>query len=552
MLALYRETLTDANGNVRQGFAVSLKDAQGNVVPMWADEQGLLPVAQVTSGADGLVQWYCEPGLYVVTFTKVGVASVTKAILVAAGGVPISTGQNRTAIAQAIVDLIAAQAFPTSKDYGRGRMLKANAGVSIVGNLRMSTWAGVEGPGMLGAAVWQMPHGTTEDAAMFIMQPDSDQSAGIGSQSTFRGMSFDGMRSTANTNPATGVAYREHWIYAGDLTGDKDDAPWLVDVLAANFSGHGLYVGEYHNQLRIDNAKIIACGGWGVYVRKNSDSKITRIGVGRSLQGQVYLENAASPNFSIFDIWNPSGFQGLYALWLKSCTRPTFHQGQISGMVRIDGDNFTDNAKTQYQDAAITFDAVNFKVDDKTYTGTQYVGGGGTQQYSALIQICGADGVYLSNGTFGYDRGDPTPTELLATPDYCIEFITPAGKDPSLAGSCRVSSMAFIHQRYVPGVRAARVPFKKHITNDVSRLHWVGLMPGQIVRMQDGMKADNLVKLTASPQTLNSLNYPLLYLYQNPGVNLMTDGGAGGASFTLRAQSSGLPSGEAEFAVAWP
>jgi hypothetical protein len=296
--------------------------------------------------------------------------------------------------------------------------------------------------------------------------------------------------------------------------------------------------------------KSIANDGWGGWIDKSSDSKLVQVGFGRNLLGQLYQSNTASFQIAQYDIWTPGNgtFQGLNALEMVSCRNARFFQGEIQGVVRIEGGNVSDTDQTRHQDTGISFVGFNIKVSPETWSGSQYVGGGGGTNYDAMVQMRGANDVQFALGQFGYSQGEATAEEITATPKYVFEFTVPGGRDfAKEAGHVELTSVNFLHMHSVAGVRTAQVPFTRRIAKNPERLVWRTTKPGQLLMLPDATAQVNLVKLTGSTQTLNTADYPLLYL----GMDDTRQLSSAPTTFTIPAAAGTLPAGYAWFIVAW-
>lgn len=456
---------------------------------------------------------------------------------------------------QASLDVPAADPFPVAnKKYGKGRLIIARQGVALVPPLDVSCWSAIECFGPQGSAVWQHDHSKLSgNAALIKMLDDNDQSSSIGGQTRLRGLVLNGDATHFDGNVSTA---KEYGLYMPDLVGEKDDAPDLSNLLIANFNDDGIHLGKGHNQLRGRNFKSIAHNGWSFWAYKTSDTKINQVGFGRSALGQFHADSCASLQVSQYDMWTPgydkityaSDFHGTYAVDLVKCRNLRFFQGEIQGVLHIKGDNCNDAGQTQHQHTGMVFCGFNIKCSPETYFGTDYVAGGGTSQYTAMVQQRGADNVAFALGMFGYSQGEADADNITATPKYIFEHSVDTGRDFNAeAGHTELTSVGFIHMNYVAGVRTAQVPFTLRIAKNPERLVWRTTKPGQLLMLPTATAQVNLLVLTGSAQTLNKADYPLLYLGMDD-TRKLTDGAT---TFTIPAAAGTLPAGYSWFVVAW-
>ena len=446
----------------------------------------------------------------------------------------------------------AAGSFPSAKKFGRGGVANIEPGSYLSGPLNMSTWATVRTQGAQASAVITMQHGTTADAAQITMADDSDQSASIGAIPVIWGLSLNGDRTTATV--------AEHGVYMPELVGDKDDAPFFVLGQVANYSGDGLRIGKRHNQLRAIGQKWIANGGWGLNLEKSSDSKMTQVGIGRNLAGQISLKNCASMNVAQFDIWTPGGgiFEGLYALYSESCRNLRFISGEFQGVGRFLGGNYTVGDQTRFQITGNTLGFFNAKVSPETYSGIQYTGGGGSTAYDAIFQMRGENGTKFAHGTIGFSQGPATAEDIAAKPKYVWKFTVPSGGNEDHAGWVEITDVQMLHMQhsvYDDGAgsvtQATEVPFSQHWSNDPARCIWRSPEPGTLVVRPIAAAAINLLRCDGSTITGGRDIFPLLaaglsYTYnhtQGANRDLVLPNAA-----TWEAT---LPAGFGVFVVAW-
>ena len=80
MLNIFRKTITDDSGNVQSGVDIVVRNADTDaLVLLFADKEGTTPIPYpVQTGADGLVQFYCEAQKINVTATKGAFVAVYK------------------------------------------------------------------------------------------------------------------------------------------------------------------------------------------------------------------------------------------------------------------------------------------------------------------------------------------------------------------------------------------------------------------------------------------------------------------------------------------
>lgn len=456
---------------------------------------------------------------------------------------------------QASLDVPGADAFPISgKKFGKGRLVVARQGVALVSPLDLSCWTALECFGPQGSAVWQHDHSQLSgNAALLKFDDDNDQSSAIGAQTRIRGLVLHGDQTHYDSGVSTA---KEYGIYMPNLAGEKDDAPDLSNLLIANFNDDGIHLGQGHNQLRGRNFKSIAHNGWSFWAYKTSDTKINQVGFGRSALGQFHADSCASLQVSQYDMWTPgydkityaSDFHGDYAVDLVKCRNLRFFQGEIQGVVHIEGGNCSDTDKTRHQHTGIVICGFNIKCSPETHFGTKYTGGGGSAQYSAMVQQRGADNVAFALGMFGYSQGEADADNLTATPKYIFEHSVDSGRDfDKEAGHTELTSVGFIHMNYTAGVRTAQVPFTLRIAKNPERLVWRTTKPGQLLMLPDATAQVNLIKLIGVAQTLNKADYPLLYLGMDD-TRKLTDAPT---TFTIPAAAGTLPAGYAWFVVAW-
>lgn len=419
---------------------------------------------------------------------------------------------NITAQVQAAMDV--SKDFQTpSYVYGRGKEILSPPGVVYTGPTQLSTWSSLHSAGGQGSSVWVVDHtNITETTALLKARSDADQQSSIGSQPLIDGMMLNG-----NKGDAT---YEVHGYFAPELVGDKDDAPFFIRTQFCNFSGDGIKIGKFHNQIRATSLKSIANDGWGLNLDKSSDSKMNQVGFGRNLAGQVYMKNCASMKLAQFDIWTPGGgiFAGEWALQLISCRNTQFTQGELQGVVRIEGGNINPSDKTKDQVTNIIFSDFNIKVSPETYEGIQYTGGGGAKSYDAMVNVRGANGVKFIGGAFGYSQGPATVDEIAATPKYIWEFTVPGDQDyEKTAGFVEVSCVDMIHIHGVLGDSTPEIPMSKHWSNDPKRVIIRGDAPGIPVLRHTTQVTINLIP--AQGQTVDTDDYPLLWLGLDFGRN---------------------------------
>lgn len=428
---------------------------------------------------------------------------------------------------QAALDKAYTSTAPSGFVYGKGRTIVSPPGVIRTGPLNMSTWTAIQTSGPQGSSVWKFSNaGVSSPTAMITSRFDADQQSSIGSQPYLAGLALEGDKSNSSTIV--------HGYWAPEMpSGEKDDAPFFLRTQISGFSGDGVHIDKGHNQIRGTGFKSIAHDGWSLWVDKSSDSKLSQVGFGRSLKGQVYLKNCASIKMAQFDIWTPGGgiFQGEWALYMLSCRNASFDQGELQGRIYIEGGNVTDSDQTRFQVVNTTFSSFNIKVSPETYQGTQYPGGGGTKTYDSMILNRGAFGVKYIGGAFGYSQGAATAEEITATPKYIWEFNVPAGRNYATeAGYVEVTNVDMIHMNPLPGVAAAQIPFTRHWASDPARVIFKGgTPPGQPVLLHDAAVTINMVP--ADGRTVTTDQYPLLWLGQDFTRNWSS--GSRPATFTV-------------------
>lgn len=437
---------------------------------------------------------------------------------------------------QAALDVAYTSTSLAGYDYGRGREISLPTGVIRTGPVQMSAYTGLIGQGNLGGTVLKFLHtGVTTPTAMITQRPDAGSQQSISPNPVFRGVILEGDKANATTTV--------HGYYAPERTdGEKEDCPIFQNTQIISFSGDGFRAEKNHRQIRAANFKSLAHNGWGLYLAHNSDSKMDQIGIGRSLQGQVYLEDCASPKFDQFDIWTPGGFQGLYMLQMMSSRNVQFNQGELEGRIYIEGDNSEDNpaGKTKFQVTNVIIDNFNLKVSQNTYEGVQYTGGGGTTLYDSMVHIRAQDAIKFVNGAIGYGQGQPNADYLAATPKYIWEFSVKSGRNYDVeAGYVEVANVDIIHQRKRTDGTAPIIPFTKHWGNDPARVIFRdggAAGPGQPVMLNNAAVTINYVP--ADGRTLTTADYPLLYLGRDFALNWSS--GSKPATFTVQ-DMSGVP-----------
>ena len=447
-------------------------------------------------------------------------------------GAVFNGSTNHNAAVQAALDVTFNQPPPAGFVFGKGKPLVSPSGVALVDSLTMSSWQSIDAVGAQGNSVWQYDHTNHqtpgEVTAMLTVRLDWGQQSSIGAQPSFRRMAFDGKKTQANANVTV------HGLYMPEIDSDanmKDDAPVMESVLFANFQGDGIHIGKRHNQIRGFNIKSIANKGWSFWAEKSSDSKIMQVGFGRSLQGQVYLVNCASFQITQYDIWTPGNgtFEGQYVAYFLSCRNMRFFQGEIQGMIWLEGGDTDPADQTRFQVTGNMFVGFNIKVSPETWLGLQYPGHTppGTKAYDAMVQIRGSSGVKFGFGQFGYSQGpaDETKFELSATPKYVFKFTVPSDRSAFYeqeAGYVTITDVDFIHMRYEPVSGKPQVAFKNNISNDPKRVIYVGKEPGDVF-----LRPANAIPLNcalANGAMVAKADYPLLFIRRDFSKDLTASG----------------------------
>lgn len=443
--------------------------------------------------------------------------------------------------------------FPTGKDYGKGGMVFPAPGVIKARNLRMSTWSGITNQGPQPSSVITMQH-TAEGAPLIQIRDDEGQSQSIGSQPLFFNVALNGDRNNAEP----GVL--EDGIKMVDLEAEKDDAPIFFNTIVANFSNDGIQIRPTHKQIRAFNLKSIAHGGWSFTADKSSDSKMSMLGLGRSLQGQMKLTNCASFQVSQYDIWTPGvdaetgigTFLGKYALEWYGPRNVRYFQGEIQGAAYLEGDNSVPNAKRRHQELGCYFVGFNWKVSPETKAGAQ------GSSYTSMVQLRGTSGIHFALGTFGHSLGPADAEDIAARPKNIWRFGVKgtgsyAGDVSTELGHVTATSVEMLHMHgaAATGVDAPgmtpEVPFTEHWSNYPENVIWRTQKPGTLIEAPTAAPQKNWIALTGSTQTLDVAKYPLLYLALDNSRKLTT----AGSTFTIPATAGTLPTGFTKYIVAW-
>ena len=437
--------------------------------------------------------------------------------------------------------------FPSGKDYGRGGTVQLGPGIVRARNLRMSTWSGIANQGPQPSGVITMSHSDI-DAPMIQIKDDEGQSQSIGSQPFFFNVALNGDRNNAEP----GVL--EDGIKMVDLEAEKDDAPVFFNTIVANFSNDGIQIRPTHKQIRAFNLKSIAHGGWSFTADKSSDSKMSMLGLGRSLQGQMKLTNCASFQVSQYDIWTPGtgSFLGKYAMEWYGPRNIRFFQGEIQGAVYIEGDNSVPNAKRRHQELGCYFVGFNIKVSPETKGGAQ------GSSYTSMVQLRGTSGIHFALGTFGHSLGPADAEDIAARPQNIWRFGVKgtgsyAGDTSTELGHVTATSIEMLHMHgaAATGVDAPgmtpEVPFTEHWSNYPERVIFRTQKPGTLIEAPTAAPQINWIALTGSTQTLDVAKYPLLYLALDNSRKLTT----AGSTFTIPATAGTLPAGFTKYIVAW-
>lgn len=429
------------------------------------------------------------------------------------------------------------QPFPTAANYGKGKVIRIPEGLTKVNQLLMSTWSSIQAWAQGAASVLQQRHDRTSgEAGLIQVRDDFAQTNSIGSSPTLSGLYLHGDKA----GYPGGSTALEHGVFLPELGGDKDDAPLFMNMQISNFKSCGIKIDKHHNQIRFMNLKTIAHGDTSFWVRKNSDTKGVMLSCGRSLTKQLHLEDCASPQICVFDIWNPGGFTGEYAIQIISSVLYRFYMGEINGKVGIQGDDWDPTGRTSFHDQGGIFNGVQLKIDSASFTGPQ------AAKYDCLVEIKSVSGVTFANSGTGWN-GDPD--EHFAAPKWIWKIGPYSGVDVSTSGFVRVNNFNFIHKyRDDSGNPWPQVAFTKHWTNRRDRVIWEGKQIGELVCVPTSEIGINLI--AANGATVDTVKWPLLWLTLNAGNNL--DDGGRPATFVVPAYApAGTPAHMTWCYVGW-
>lgn len=459
----------------------------------------------------------------------------------AGGGDWITSTSNRTNQLKGALDEVYNMAFPSGYSHGKGNTVKLPPGVGNSDPALVSHWTRIEAAGPKASSILKCRHtGIASNTAFLTMRTDFSQTANLGPQVTFDSLSINGDNGSA-TFVVDGIKFP-------DLTSVTEAcAPIMIDTEIANCSGHGINIGEYNKQFRMRNSKSIANTLWGLYCKKSSDSKFIQPGIGRNLQGQLYLENSASPQITQFDMWTPDGgaFLGKNCVELQGGRQHRFYQGELQGTLWVEGSNSNVGNQQRFQANCTVFDGVGFCVSTETFQGSQGA------SYDAMVQIRSVSGVRFTNCTFGYRQGPATTDELTARPKNIWKFgVATGGVADVEDGYIDALNCEMIHIASDPGDSPAfvpSVPFTEHWSNKPARVRWKGKHPGQVMLLPTAAVTQDVI--LANGATKNVADYPLLYLAMDHTRKLTT----AGSTFAIPDFSEmPVPSGWGYYAVIIP
>lgn len=463
-------------------------------------------------------------------------------------GVTVCTAQIQAAVA------LAKKAALAGFSYGMGGKIRPRVGVLVSGPVTWSRWVSLEGPGALGSFVWRSDYSSrvidgvpTPGVDAFITMPDDGSGQnGIIGQQKFHNVALDGRRSTlASIYGGALATHVRHGLYFPEPVDGTDRVSAVGDFHVMNFPGAGWFV-EKNDQVRGGNVKLTG-NRQGLRFHKLKDGKIDQIGLGQNGDGGSEREDELAMNELIdcaslkigkADIWCSAAAMAKPLLLIKSCAKTVIGEGEIEGMVVIEGDNDNPNSKAYRQVLANILQSINFKVSEDHHAA--YVAKGRTanvltgEGYVGHVKVLDAHGGKIPACTFSYKLGQPQDGEgdriqyLEATPPVAVWFGTKVPVEDEhysdhlkTCGDLDVTGVSFAwwEGKDSPGgVRSRTVyAFKDHISNRPH--HLKGLRLGHVILRPTGTGQEDEIPLAGTEgQRTYTTEYDkgLLYLRLDP------------------------------------
>lgn len=311
-----------------------------------------------------------------------------------------------------------------------------------------------------------------------------------------------------------------------------------------NFSGVGLAALGNWNQARMINGKITDCRV-GLQLDSCQDSKFWGLGIGANTHEQVTMTACSTPMFTNVDFWAPSGarFQAQYGVVIDGGYGARFVGCDMEVPIKIDGQNnltaTPGSSSSRHRWLFHTFDGCFFKVSTDISEGyaTHHNGDAEYQtidgQYApkSFFRVEDASGLHVVNchWSFGnnlvWTSDTPPLAAMNARPDFLFGFRSFNNEGNAALQQDRrgivkiVGDMEVCNFQGKQTASSAGYPvrkpiplFKRHISNDPTRIDWDGLRPKLILDALAGpryIKADGATGVTVEDN-------PIAYLATDP------------------------------------
>lgn len=374
------------------------------------------------------------------------------------GAVNTSTTFNQ-ALSAAVTSAIA------GVTYGRGKPVIPSPGVYKLSPTPLSSLVSIMALGVSSSVAIHTDHSAiAAPTAQFTLQEDGVDTDGFTSQSEICGIAINGLR---YTGPALSHGQTVHGFYGPTAGTSGKLIPALNRVQVGQILNDAVHFDGF-DEYRAFQSKFLNNGGYGLWLKNSKNGSSIQSVYGKSLTGQVKLENVTNFNFSHSNAVTPSGsvFTGRWTVELINCYSVKYDSSLIQGPIRVKGTNFDGASTTRFTRRGISFSGVHFQVSEDVKAGyTANHPGNPAYVYDAQIEVEDCSGVQIDNCDFSFGSTYPTAGELAARPAYFVKFTSEGGQtSPELLlkrGSIIVDSVDFVTREMREGLLPVVMPFTK-------------------------------------------------------------------------------------------